>query len=146
MKCPVCGGSSLRRDCDRKIPYTYKGQETVLDVHGDWCPDCDEMIFSDEEAAAVEKQMADFKRLVNSQAVDPEFIQSVRKKLGLNQKQAGELFGGGVNAFSRYERGKMNPPQSLVVLLQLLNHKPELLDDVVQCAKSRPADNRTVGM
>ena len=95
MKCPVCGGSSLRRDCDRKIPYTYKGQETMLDVHGDWCPDCDEMIFSDEEAAAMEKQMADFKRLVNSQAVDPEFIQSVRKKLGLNQKQAGELFGGG---------------------------------------------------
>lgn len=40
----------------------------------------------------------------------------------------------------------MNPPQSLMVLLQLLNHKPELLDDVVQCAKSRPADNRTVGM
>ena len=69
-----------------------------------------------------------------------------RKKLGLNQKQAGELFGGGGNGFSRYERGKINPPQSLVVLLQLLDHKPELLDDVVQCTKSRPAVNGTVGM
>ena len=42
--------------------------------------------------------------------VDPEFIVSVRKKLNLDQREAAEIFGGGVNAFSRYENGKTKPP------------------------------------
>ena len=40
--------------------------------------------------------------------VDPEFIASVRKKLDLDQRKAAEIFGGRVNAFSRYENGKTN--------------------------------------
>lgn len=35
-----------------------------------------------------------------------------------------------VNAFSRYENGKTNPPLALVKLLKLLDRHPELLDEV----------------
>ncbi|MGB4336010.1 MAG: type II toxin-antitoxin system MqsA family antitoxin [Chromatiaceae bacterium] len=47
----------------------------------------------------------------------PSFIAGVRKKLHLGQREAAELFGGGVNAFSRYENGKTKPPLALVRLL-----------------------------
>lgn len=56
-----------------------------------------------------------------------KFIRSARLKLGLTQKQAGEIFGGGVNAFSRYERGITRPPRSLLALLRILEANPELL-------------------
>lgn len=34
--------------------------------------------------------------------MDPRFITNVRKKLALDQREAAEIFGGGVNAFLRY--------------------------------------------
>jgi len=41
-----------------------------------------------------------------------------------------EIFGGGPNAFSRYENGKTRPPLSLVQLFKLLDRHPELLDEI----------------
>ena len=54
----------------------------------------------------------------------------MRKKLDLDQREAAEIFGGGVNAFSRYELGKNKPPLSLVKLLKVLERHPELLDEI----------------
>ena len=60
----------------------------------------------------------------------PGFIASVPKKLALEQREAAEFFGGGVNAFSRYETGKIRPPLALVKLLRVLERHPELLGEV----------------
>ena len=70
------------------------------------------------------------KGLLAGVIVDPGFITTVRKKLDLDQREAAEIFGGGVNAFSRYENGKTKPPLALVKLLKLLDHHPELLNEV----------------
>ena len=40
------------------------------------------------------------------------------------------MFGGGVNAFSRYENGKAKPPLSLVKLFRLLDRHPGLLEEI----------------
>jgi 4-azaleucine resistance transporter AzlC len=58
-------------------------------------------------------------------ATSPRF----ERKLDLDQRQAAELFGGGVNAFSRYENGKTKPPLALVKLFKLLDRHPELLNE-----------------
>ena len=65
-----------------------------------------------------------------SKAEESTFIRNVRKKLGLKQSEAGKLFGGGVNAFSEYERGITQPHKSTIALLRLLNRHPELLNEV----------------
>ena len=62
--------------------------------------------------------------------VAPGFIATVRKKLALDQREAAEIFGGGINAFSRYENGKTKPPLSLVKLLKVLDRHPDLLNEV----------------
>ena len=67
---------------------------------------------------------------MNAAIVDPGFIIAVRKKLNLGQREAAEIFGGGVNAFSRYENGKTKPPLALVKLLKLLERHPDLLSEV----------------
>jgi HTH-type transcriptional regulator/antitoxin MqsA len=71
-----------------------------------------------------------FQRQVNAAYVDPSYIAKVRRKLDLGQRQAAEIFGGGVNAFSRYENGKTKPPLALVQLFKLLDRHPDLLTEI----------------
>ena len=130
MKCPSCGASNLVHDT-RDLPYTYKGETTILpQVTGDFCHACDESILDAEESRRTMSLMLEFNKQVNASIVDPEFIASVRKKLDLDQKEAAEIFGGGVNAFSRYENGKTKPPLALVKLLKVLDRHPDLLAEV----------------
>lgn len=130
MKCPVCGAAHLIHDT-RDITYTYKGETTVIPaVTGEFCPACNESITDLKETDRVMREMQAFNRQVNAAIVDPEFIVSVRKKLNLGQKEAADIFGGGVNAFSRYENGKTKPPLALVKLLKVLDRHPDLLNEV----------------
>ena len=130
MKCPVCGAADLIHDT-RDLPYTYKGETTVIPgVTGDFCPACAESILDAAESDRVVREMRAFSRQVNAAIVDPNFIASVRKKLALDQREAAEIFGGGVNAFSRYENGKTRPPVALVKLLKVLERHPDLLNEI----------------
>ena len=130
MKCPVCGAAELIHDT-RDLPYTYKGETTVIPaVTADFCPACDESITDLAETDRVMREMQAFNKQVNAAYVDPGYIAQVRRKLELDQRQAAELFGGGVNAFSRYENGKTKPPLALVKLFKLLDRHPDLLNEV----------------
>ena len=130
MKCPVCGAAELIHDT-RDLPYTYKGETTVIPaVTADFCSACDESITDMAESGRIMREMQAFNRQVNAAIVDPAFIVNVRKKLDLGQREAAEIFGGGVNAFSRYENGKTRPPLALVKLFQLLDRHPDLLNEL----------------
>ena len=130
MNCPLCAKAELVQDT-RDLPYTYKGETTTVPgVTGAFCPACDEVVLDAEQSARTSALMLEFNRQVNATIVDPEFIVSVRKKLGLDQREAAEIFGGGVNAFSRYENGKTHPPLALIKLLKVLDRHPDLLAEV----------------
>jgi HTH-type transcriptional regulator/antitoxin MqsA len=130
MKCPICAKAEMVRDT-RDISYTYKGETTTIpEVTGDFCPACGESIHDAEDSTRVSALMLEFNKQINATIVDPAFISSVRKKLALDQKEAAEMFGGGVNAFSRYENGKTKPPLALIKLLLVLDRHPDLLDEV----------------
>ena len=130
MKCPVCGAAELIRDT-RDIAYTYKGESTMLPaVTADFCNACDESITDISQTKRVMDLMLAFNKQVNAASIDPSYITTVRKKLDLDQREAAEIFGGGVNAFSRYENGKTKPPLALVKLLKMLDRHPDLLAEV----------------
>jgi HTH-type transcriptional regulator/antitoxin MqsA len=130
MKCPACGAAELIHDT-RDVTYTYKGETTVIQaVTGDFCPACDESVTDMPETDRVMREMQAFNKQVNAAIVDPVFIANVRKKLNLGQKEAADIFGGGINAFSRYENGKTKPPRALVKLLKVLDRHPDLLNEV----------------
>ena len=130
MKCPICAAAELLHDT-RDMPYVYKGESTVIPaVTGDFCPACGEAVLDSAESTRTSAAMLAFNKQVNASIVDPGFITSVRKKLALDQREAAEIFGGGVNAFSRYENGKTRPPLALVKLLKVLDRHPDLLNEV----------------
>ncbi|WP_034213559.1 type II toxin-antitoxin system MqsA family antitoxin [Arenimonas metalli] len=130
MKCPVCGEAELVRQT-RDLVHAYRGEETKLRrVTGDYCPACGEVVLDAAEGERVSALVGEFNRRVNAGIVDPSFVARVRRKLQLDQREAAEIFGGGVNAFSRYETGKALPSVALVKLLKVLDRHPELLDEV----------------
>jgi len=130
MRCPICGEVEMVHDT-REMAYTYKGESTVIPgVTGDFCAACGEAILDATESARTSAMMLEFNKQVNASIVDPAFISSVRKKLALDQREAAEIFGGGVNAFSRYENGKTKPPLALVKLLKVLDRHPDLLAEI----------------
>ena len=130
MKCPSCGAAKLIHDT-RDMPYTYKGEPTTIPaVTGDFCPACNEVVLNREHGDRYSELIGAFQKQVNAAYVDPQYITKVRKKLALDQREAAEIFGGGVNAFSRYENGKTKPPLALVKLLKMLDRHPDLLSEV----------------
>ncbi|MCS6766524.1 MAG: type II toxin-antitoxin system MqsA family antitoxin [Candidatus Protistobacter heckmanni] len=130
MKCPTCGAARLVHG-KRDMPYTYKGESMLIrGVTGDFCPACGEAVLDERESMRSSAAMVAFNKKVNASIVDPAFIAGVRKKLELDQREAAEIFGGGVNAFSRYETGKTKPPLALVKLLKLLDRHPDLLREI----------------
>ncbi len=130
MKCPCCGAAELIHDT-RDMSYTYKGENTtILAVMGDFCPACSEVVLNREQGDRYSEMIGLFQRQVNAAYVDPDYIAKVRRKLDLDQRQAAELFGGGINAFSRYENGKTKPPLALVKLFKLLDRHPDLLTEI----------------
>jgi HTH-type transcriptional regulator/antitoxin MqsA len=115
----------------RDIPFTYKGVTTNFPAVGaDFCPACEEAVIDRDESVRFDAMVGEFVLKVNAAIVDPAYIATVRKKLALDQREAAELFGGGVNAFSQYETEKTKPPVSLVKLLKVLDRHPDLLDEV----------------
>lgn len=61
-------------------------------------------------------------------SLTPDDIRCIRKKLHFSQKQAAEYFGGGVNGFSRYERGESPPPRALSSLFTILDKDPQQIE------------------
>ncbi len=101
---------------------------TVAAVSGWHCPVCGECEFDDGEGQRYSAALAALRKSVGEKRAHE--LRAIRKKLGLKQAEAGRLFGGGVNAFSEYERGKTQPHKSTVLLLRLLDKHPELLREL----------------
>jgi len=124
--CVACGHEDMVFDT-RDLAFVRKGRETVVSgVPGWFCPHCGEAYLEDDGRYA--EAVATFAREVD--ALDAAELRTIRKKLGLRQADAGKLFGGGVSAFSDYERGKTQPHKSTVLLLKLLDKHPELLAEI----------------
>ncbi|MCC2681879.1 MAG: transcriptional regulator, family [Nitrosospira multiformis] len=133
--CVLCGRGELVRDT-RDVPFTYKGQKTFIEnIQGQYCSNCGRGFFgpNDDPDDKLMSGMDAFKELVDAMVQEQAvFVAKTRQKLSLDQRQAGEIFGGGVNAFSRYESGKVRTPMSVMQLLTLLDRHPELLEEIRQ--------------
>ena len=126
--------------CDDGTELELKIKDVTVDANGivrvvpevaGWhCPKCSEVEFIDQDGS--ERHMAAMNAVwADARADESVSLRSIRKKLGLKQAEAGRLFGGGVSAFSDYERGKTQPHKSTVLLLKLLDRHPELLKELV---------------
>ena len=62
-----------------------------------------------------------------STSLEPDEIRIIREGLGLSQREAGQVLGGGPNAFAKYESGSLAPAAALANLLLVLKDNPGAL-------------------
>jgi len=128
--CLQCDDGTLLVNETKDVTLTVDDLRTVVPAVQGWhCPVCGEIEFT--ESASSDRYSAELAALrLTADKQRADSVRNIRKKLGLRQAEAGRLFGGGVSAFSDYERGKTQPHKSTVLLLKLLNKHPALLDEV----------------
>lgn len=126
--CPLCGENAYYHQTK---PFTLHYKKHVITVQqpGYWCDACKEGVIGDEDRKATQKELQAFRAKVDG-LLTPDAIKSIHTKLHIKQDEAGELFGGGVNAFSRYERGLTPIPRSTSHLLRILDKHPNLLREL----------------
>ena len=61
----------------------------------------------------------------------PEGVSRIRRKLGLSQRRAGALLGGGPRSFQKYESGTDWVTRSMSNLLLLLDRDPTRLSELI---------------
>ncbi|WP_426216783.1 type II toxin-antitoxin system MqsA family antitoxin [Pseudomonas sp. DWRC2-2] len=114
------------KDMERRID-NLSGWECEVCGDGFWDPENDS---ADRYGEAKDELTFAFRQMIGAE------IKRIRRKLHLTQKEAVELLsGGGHNAFSRYERGELLAPKTLVVLMRLLDRHPHLLADAKALAE-----------
>lgn len=134
MKCPACGTGKFVAGV-RDVPYAYKGKKTVIkSVKGNFCGNskCREVVMDLGESVRVSREMLAFNKKVNARLTPIDLLTQVRRQLDLTQHQAARVFGGGPNAFSRYESGKTKPPVALVKLFKVLSKHPDLFKEIAE--------------
>jgi len=127
--CLQCDDGTRLTHGPRDLTFSYREHTlTVTRVSGWHCPACGDCTFDDDEGQRYSAAVDAFCAAVDLEMANA--LRATRKKLGLRQVEAGKLFGGGVSAFSEYERGKTQPHKSTVLLLKLLDRHPELLAEI----------------
>jgi HTH-type transcriptional regulator/antitoxin MqsA len=127
--CPVCEAGTLSPITFRDT-FQHGGREiSVADLEGYECPQCGADPIFEDQIRRNHARIADAKRKADGLLTGSE-IKALRERLGLTQKAAADLFGGGANAFSKYERGDVAQSVPMDRLLRMVGRHPELLAEL----------------
>jgi HTH-type transcriptional regulator/antitoxin MqsA len=120
----------------------YGGEKRAFPMLAWWCTECGEAIFQGQPLVDREKAFLELKAEVD-QVLSPSQVAAVRTKLGLSQRKAGELLGGGPRSFYKYESGKQAVSVPMSHLLTLLDHDVSRLQELTGAAE-RDARSKSV--
>ena len=123
--CPACGNDMVRDT--RPDTIAYKGLTAKVRQPGWYCTKCDEAVIESADARATEKAFVALKACADG-LLPSEKIAAIRAKLGLSQRRAGEVLGGGPRAFQKYESTAIPVSHPMDSLLRILDVHPDALD------------------
>ncbi len=127
QSCPECGG---RMKFGSKMQVLkYRELQDKVRVTGWWCQSCGEGILTGEDLQKYSRALQNLKAKAE-EVLPPAKVAEIRERLGLSQRQAGELLGGGPRAFQKYEAGSQTPSVPMSHLLKLLARDPSRLKEL----------------
>jgi len=124
---PVTGKPMARGT--RPVELKYKGQSATVQMPGWYCEDSDEGIHTGQDMKVSDVALRELKIRVE-RLLPPEEIKRIRTKLGLTQREAGEVIGGGPNAFQKYESGDILSSKGMSNFLRVLEKHPEEVEEL----------------
>jgi HTH-type transcriptional regulator/antitoxin MqsA len=129
-KAPTCPetGKLMVRDT-RPVTLAFKGHSITIDMPGWYCDDSGESIHTGEDMKVSDAALQALKIKVEN-LLSPEDVRRIRLKMGLTQRQAGTLIGGGPNAFQKYEAGEVTVSKGISNFLRVLERHPEEIEEL----------------
>ena len=132
--CKLCNSEDVS-DYVEADKISYKESTLQVSIAYSLCNSCDREFISKpqilQNEAALRAAKKDYDGLLSS-----EEIIRARRTLSLTQEQAARVFGGGRNAFSKYERGEVSQSVAMDKLIRIcLNHREvfhELARDITK--------------
>lgn len=116
----------------RIVTLSFRSQKETIELPG-WYP-VDDPTADQGVHDARDMQISDraINRMKAREAglMTPDQVRKARKKLGLTQREAGHIIGGGPNAFQKYEAGDVVVSKAADTALRLLANKPERLSEL----------------
>lgn len=112
--CPFCGNHTLETRFDHSFVFKHGRREhTVSDLARSVCTtvECLAAFFTPEQLDSNNQRVREYQSNLED-FISPAQVLELREKYDLTQIEASRIFGGGVNSFSRYERG-INSPSAL---------------------------------
>lgn len=127
--CPECGGKMHYKTQDDVL--TYKGQKKKIKTKAWWCTSCGEAILSGNDLTKRDKAFRELKAKADG-LLTPKKVARIRNMLGISQRKAGEILGGGPRAFQKYESGNLTVSSAMSNLLRLLKNDPRRIDELLE--------------
>jgi len=122
--CPSCDGIMRRGIKDETV--TYGGEALTYRQPGWHCESCDDGILDGPDNAYADAALHEVMARAKGSPISPLMIRAAREAVGVSQRQAGRIFGGGPTAFYKYETAKAVPSDGMARLLRLALERPEL--------------------
>ncbi|HEY8669742.1 MAG TPA: type II toxin-antitoxin system MqsA family antitoxin [Terriglobales bacterium] len=129
-KVPVCPetGKPMVRDT-RPMEVSYKGQSITIEMPGWYCDESSESVHTAEDLKVSDGALKEL-RLEVEKLLKPQEVRRIRNKIGLTQREAGTILGGGPNAFQKYEQDTVTVSKPMSNLLRVLERHPEEVEEL----------------
>jgi HTH-type transcriptional regulator/antitoxin MqsA len=141
--CPVCDVGSLTPARYSDLFSHNGGKILVEDLEKYECSQCDDAPIFTDQVRRNQIKIADAKRRAEGLLTSDQ-IRKVRDKLGLSQSGAANAFGGGGNAFSKYERGEVLQSFAMDRLLRLAVDLPGAMSLLASYAGETPRESHII--
>lgn len=138
-RCKLCNSEHVS-DFVEVEDFLYKGNTLQVSIAFSVCNNCDREFIPKpkilKNEAALRAVKKEFDGLLSS-----EEIVRARKELSLTQEQASRVFGGGRNAFSKYERGEVSQSIAMDKLIRICLSHRGIFHELASEVMNSPADN-----
>lgn len=122
--CPSCGKPMHYGERDETV--TYLGHALTYLQPGWHCDACGDGIIEGADNEIADAALHEVMAQAKMSPIPPLLIRAAREAVGLSQREAGRVFGGGPTAFYKYETVKAVPSESMANLLRLALQRPDL--------------------
>jgi HTH-type transcriptional regulator / antitoxin MqsA len=139
--CPLCGKGSMTAYLE-PVESEYKGTKAMVPLHYAVCSACTSDFANPEHSRLNKRAVLAFRKSVDGLLTGADIL-ALRKRFGLTQTQAAQLFGGGPVAFSKYENDDVAHSEAMDSLLRLVRRSEaaywELVAEKGMTAELAPA-------
>ncbi len=121
--CPSCDG--LMRRGVQEETVTFQGESLTYLQPGWHCENGDDGVLEGTDNEYADAALHEVMARAKHSPISPLMVRAAREAVGVSQRQAGKVFGGGPTAFYKYETAKAVPSEGMANLLRMALENPE---------------------